>query len=119
MGIMFFPWQVICIAHPFGHEHHRHNGPSPCELHRLAAQQGGQHILPPMECGHFSLHLADYQPPQVEKASKGIYTFITLALILNLIDVGHRKQPFFITPEPTCRSAPLISSFSLRGPPFI
>jgi hypothetical protein len=119
IGIILFPWQVICPAHPFGHEHHHHNGPSPCELHRIASQQKGQHILPPMECGHISPLIDGFQPTQVENVVPTFHTFVVFAILIGFINCNIEKQPFFFSPDPHCRSATLISDNPLRGPPLV
>jgi len=119
MGMILFPWQMICLAHPFGHEHHHHDGPSPCELHRIAAKQGGQHILPPMECGHILSQIDDFQQPQVEKIAPTVQIYAILAVVFEFIKFDNHEQPYLFPPEPNCRSAPLLSSLTLRGPPLV
>ncbi|MBK8517137.1 MAG: hypothetical protein IPL55_12915 [Saprospiraceae bacterium] len=119
MGIILFPWQMICLAHPLGHEHHHHDGPSPCELHRIAAQQGGQHILPPMECNHILSAIDDLQQPQVEKIVPTFHTLIVFAVLFDFVNFDNKEQPFLFPPDPQCRSATLISDNPLRGPPLV
>jgi hypothetical protein len=120
MGIILFPWQMICIAHLFGHEHHHHDGPSPCELHRIAAQEEGEHLLPPMECQDIVSQIDDFQQPQVEKV---VPTFQTLAILSVLFELpylfGTQEAPVLFPPDPKCRSATLISDNPLRGPPMV
>lgn len=119
MGIILFPWQMICLAHPFGHKHHHHDGPSPCELHRIAVQQGGQHILPPMECNHILSAIDDLQQPQVEKIVPTFHTLIVFAVLFDFVNFDNKEQPFLFPPDPQCRSATLISDNPLRGPPLV
>ncbi len=119
MGIILFPWQMICLAHPFGHEHHHHNDPSPCELHRIAAQQGGEHFLPPMECGHILSQIDDFQQPQVEKIAPTVQLFAILAIVFELVKLDNHEQSFLFPPDPQCRSATLFSDNPLRGPPLV
>lgn len=119
MGIILFPWQLICVAHPFGHEHHEHDGSSPCELHRMYANEPGEHILPPMECEHILSQLDDFQQPQVEKVKPTIQTLAIATVLFNLICIEQYEQPYLFPPDPNCRSAPLLSSHTLRGPPLV
>ncbi len=119
MGMILFPWQLICIAHPFGHNHHKHDGLSPCELHRIAAQQPGEKFLPPMECKHIALQLENFQQPQVEKVKPTIQTLATAAVLLDLVCILQYEQPYLFPPNPKCRSAPILSSHTLRGPPLV
>lgn len=119
MGIILFPWQMICLAHPFGHDHHHHQGPSICELHRIAAQQEGEHLLPPMECGHILSQIDDLQKPQVEKIAPTVQLFAILAIVFEFVKLDNHEQLFLFPPDPQCRSATLISDNPLRGPPLI
>lgn len=118
MGIILFPWQMICITHPLGHKHHPNDGPSPCELHRIAAQQEGEYLLPPMECGNIQSQIYDLQQPQVEKIALNVQLFAILAVVFEFIKLDNHNQPFLFPPAPNCRSAPLLSSHSPRGPPL-
>lgn len=117
--MILFPWQLICIAHPFGHDHHEHDGLSPCELHRIAAQQPGDKFLPPMECKHTLSQVDDFQQPQVEKVKPTIQTLFVAAVLLDLIRIPIYEEPILFPPDPKCRSAPILSSHTLRGPPLV
>ncbi|MFZ6010782.1 MAG: hypothetical protein ACOYXT_10590 [Bacteroidota bacterium] len=118
LGITLFPWQLVCVAHPFGHEHH--DGPSPCELRRLAAQQPGQHLMPPMDCDHILAQIDDIQQPQTENVLPAFQTVAVPCALLGQIhcpDSGEALTEF--PPEPRCRSATLISDCPTRGSPLV
>lgn len=120
IGMALFPWKLICIAHPFGHSHEHHDPGklSPCELHRQAAQEGGQHILPPMHCKHISPGIDNYQTTEKFQIKPTFQTLVFAAVLFEIIKVDYPEPPFIIPPEPNCRSAPVLSVHSLRAPPF-
>jgi len=113
------PWQLVCVAHPFGHDHHEHEGPSTCELHRMAAQQPGEHLLPPMECEHISDATDEYNQTQVERIVPSIQMVAVAAVIFDLVSLETTEQPFLLPPDPKCRSATLLSDSPLRAPPLV
>jgi hypothetical protein len=119
MGITMFPWQMMCTAHPFGHDHHNHDGPSPCEIRRMVLQQPGEHLLPPMNCNHMSDATDDYNQIQVEKIVPTIQMVAVASMLFDLVNVEITKQTFLIPPEPNCRSATLLSDRPLRAPPLV
>jgi hypothetical protein len=119
MGITMLPWQMMCTAHPFGHDHHKHDGPSPCEIRRMALQQSGEHLLPPMRCNHVSDATDDYSQTQLEKIVPTIQMVAVASILFDLVNVEITKQPFLIPPEPNCRSATLLSDRPLRAPPLV
>ncbi len=119
MGMTILPWQLMCIAHPFGHEHHEHDGPSTCELHEMAAQQPGEHLLPPMECEHISDVTDDYNQAQVERIVPTIQLVAVVAVVYDLVGFEITENPFLLPPNPKCRSATLLSDSPLRAPPLV
>jgi len=119
LGIILFPWQLICIEHPFGHEHHHHDGPSPCELYRQAMQQPGEHIFPPMDCDNISKVTSDYDQVQVEKTVPPLQLVAVVAVLFDLVGFEPTQQPFPLPPDPKCRSATLLSDSPLRAPPLV
>lgn len=119
MGMTIFPWQLVCAAHPFGNDHHGHDGPSSCEIHRMAAQEPGQHLLPPMECQHISDATDDHNQTQVERIVPTIQLIAVAAVVFDLVSFEITEQPFLLPPDPNCRSATLLSDSPLRGPPLV
>ncbi|MEX0981901.1 MAG: hypothetical protein WD577_05020 [Bacteroidales bacterium] len=121
MGIILFPWQMICLAHPFGHAHHHHHheGPSPCEIRRIVLQQPGEHLLPPMECEHISDATDDYNQTQVERIVPTVQLIAVAAVVFDLVGFEITEQPFLLPIDPKCRSATLLSDSPLRGPPLV
>ncbi len=113
------PWQLMCIAHPFGHDHHEHDGPSPCEIHRMVAQQPGEHLLPPMDCEHISEATDDYSQTQTERIVPTKQLVAVAAVVFDLVRFEITEQPFLIPLEPNCRSATLLSDSPLRAPPLV
>ncbi|MFT6443201.1 MAG: hypothetical protein ACJASM_002760 [Salibacteraceae bacterium] len=118
MGIIILPWQMMCTAHPFGHHHHKHDGPSPCEIRRMVLQQPGKQLLPPMYCNHISDATDDYKQIQVEKIVPPIQLVAVASILFDLVNFKIPKQPFLIPAEANCRSATLLSDSPLRAPPF-
>lgn len=118
MGITLFPWQLVCLTHPFGHDHHEHDGPSTCELHKMAAQQPGEHLLPPMDCKHIAAEIDDFNQTQTEKIIPTIQLVAVVSVVFNLVDCEFSEQPFLLLPEPRCRSATLFLDNPLRAPPL-
>ncbi len=121
MGIILFPWQVICTAHPLGHshEHHEEGKLSPCELYRKYVNEEGHHILPPMHCHHLSADTDDYQTQEKFQIKPSFQTIAILAVLYVLIKFDNSKQPYLFAPDPKCRSATLASDNPLRGPPIV
>ncbi len=114
-----FPWQLICITHPFGHDHHEHDGPSPCEIRRMVAHEPGEHLLPPMDCDHISDATDDFNRTQVEKIVPTIKLVAVAAVLSDFVSFEITEQPLLIPPEPHCRSATLLSDSPLRAPPLV
>lgn len=119
MGMIIIPWQLMCIAHPFGRDHKEHDGPSPCEIHRIIAQQPGEHLLPPMDCDHISDTTDNYNQAQVERIVPTIQLIAVIAVVFNLVNFEITEQPFLLPPNPNCRSATLLSDSPLRAPPLV
>jgi len=113
------PWQAMCVAHPFGHDHQEHDGPSLCEIHRMVAQQPGEHLLPPMDCEHISDATDDYNQTQVERTVPTVQLIAVAAVVFDLVSFEITEQPFLLPPDPNCRSATLLSDSPLRGPPLV
>lgn len=119
-GLTLAPWQLVCSTHPLGHDHHEHDKPTPCEIHKQYANADGQHILPPMECKHSSLIAQDYEPQQTTKLKTSVVQLAAFAaLVFEIITVDTPKQVVLIPPEPDCRSGTIISDSPLRGSPII
>lgn len=118
-GMMIFPWRLVCIAHPFGHshEHHEPGKPTPCELHRMYAGKVTC-FLPPMHCKHLSPDTDNYQTTEKFQIKPTFQTLAFAAVVFQIIKVDYPEQPFIIPHEPNCRSAPILSVYSLRAPPF-
>jgi len=116
-----FPWQVVCAAHPMGHEHHAGNEPSVCDLHRAVSGASGEHLLPPMECNHFDSSVDEYQSGQTLKSAVNPQVIIVLSVFLRTVeDKGESLlTTFLIPPIPNCRSATLQSDSPLRAPPLV
>ncbi len=119
MGMTILPWQLMCIAHPFGHDHHEHDGPSTCDLHLMAAQLPGEHLLPPMDCAHFSDATDDYNQTQVERIVPTIQLAAVIAVLFDSFGFEITQQHFLLPPDPNCRSATLLSDSPLRAPPLV
>lgn len=120
IGMTILPWQLMCIAHPFGHDHHAHEGPSPCELRAKAiAESDGPIILSPMDCEHVLDATDDYNQTQVEKIVPTVQMVAVAAVLFDLVSFEIKEQPFLSPPEPYCRSATLLSDSPLRAPPLV
>lgn len=118
MGMMMLPWQLVCIAHPFGHHHHQHDGPSPCELRRQ--YQGTEPVFwPQMDCEHVSALIDDYQLPQTEKVIPTLQTLAVTAILFDHLIIQKYECNFIPIPEVHNNSDPPLTSISHRGPPFI
>jgi hypothetical protein len=113
------PWQAVCLAHPLGHEHQQHDGPSPCELRAIALQQPGENLLPLMDCDHISSATDNYSQTDVERTVPAQQLTTVVAVLFNLVSFEVKELPFLIPPAPNCRSASLFSDSPLRGPPLV
>lgn len=75
--------------------------------------------MPPMECEHILSQLDDFQQPQVVKAKPTIQTFAIASVLLDLVWILQYEKPYLFPPDAKCRSAPILSSHTLRGPPLV
>lgn len=119
MGVIIFPWEIICTAHPFGHAHEYH-GPgelSPCEINKKYVGKG-LYFLPAMHCQKASVDTDNYHAPSKFQLKPG---FQMLVVIVVLVDYTcfDKSRTYIFPPELKCRSATLISENTLRGPPLI
>jgi len=120
MGMTILPWQSMCIAHPLGHDHQKHDRPSPCDLRAKAvAESDGPLFLPPMDCEHISDATDDFNQTQVERIVPTIQMIAVAAVIFDLVKFDTTEQPFLLPPDPKCRSATLLSDSPLRAPPLV
>ncbi|MCC6753015.1 MAG: hypothetical protein IT266_03415 [Saprospiraceae bacterium] len=116
-ALVSIPWQLICLEHPFGHDHHAHQGPSPCEMRR---QYKGDVPAwwPPMHCHHTVANTDAFQLPQ-EQALILHFELPAAApfnlLTLQLPECTPRSSP--PVSGPGSDSDPPFSSQTLRGPP--
>jgi len=73
--------------------------------------------------GWYSKHtlspVDDFQQTQVEKVKPTIQTLVVAAVLLDLVRIASHEEPIFFPPDPKCRSAPILSSHTLRGPPLV
>ncbi len=117
LGISFFPWQLVCSAHPFGHDHDPLEGPSPCELRRM--YQGENPALwPPMDCEHVYVDMEDYQQTNSEKAVYSSQPVLFALFYYNLVCLDPVEEKYFLPPDPHCRSGTGIANRPLRAPPL-
>jgi hypothetical protein len=118
MGFNLFPWPLVCTAHPFGdhHDHHDHDGLSPCEM-RENYNGTDTVVWPPMHCDHITSELDELQSPQHITISQ--QHWIVLMVVTDLTPYFDYQNQYFPLPEPRCRSAPIISAHTLRGPPAL
>ena len=119
VGVLIFPWRLICVAHPFGHsnEHHEPGKLSPCEL-RKQYKGTGPAFFPPMHCHNASLEKGDFQTTGKFQLKPAFHAVAIAALSFEFNKNPYPQQPCLFPPEPACRSAPVISTRLLRAPPF-
>lgn len=115
MGIILFPWQSICLAHPLGEPPHK--GISTCELRK--EYKGDQAVFwPPMHCKHTVLKSTDFQQPQYDTILLVLSPFTITTYNFEFVSNEREMKPSLFLSEPNCRSATLISDNPLRGPPL-
>jgi len=117
IGILILPWQLLCLAHPFGHEHHHHDGPSPCEL-RAQYQGDAPCFWPPMECKHLSADVGEYQQPMDVKISHPVKAFAIVAILFNWVEQGQPVNEIPVFNHENNNADPPLTTISLRGPPI-
>lgn len=118
LGIILFPWQMICTAHIFGHSHHKQDVPSLCELRRQYKGEGAV-FWPPMDCRKNFSTVSDFQEPQNEKIVPTIQMLAIVAILFDVVTLDNQEQLFLLPPAPNCRSATLLSDSPLRAPPLV
>lgn len=119
MGMTLFPWQALCQAHPLGHEHHDHDGPSPCEQLREKQKQHKETAFwSDMECVHFSAFEADYETQQTKPLKFSTQQMLVALILLDVLDCSIPSSEFISQPETRSNSdPPIVFSISHRGPP--
>ncbi len=118
LGITLFPWQMVCIAHPLGHTHHKHDEPSPCEIRRQ--YKGEESVFwSPMECNHLLSQTDVFEQPEIEKIKPAIKAISIFTVLFDSIIREKNKHPFLLTPDPKCRSATRLTDSPFRGPPTV
>jgi hypothetical protein len=122
MGVILFPWQLICLAHPLGEPDHSgdpdHKEISNCELRRQYT--GKQSIIwPPMDCKQEVLKAAKFQQPQFDRLILAVSPFVLLTSNFEFTFNSKAIQPHLFLEEPNCRSAIIISNHPHRGPPLV
>lgn len=105
MIIMICPWQSICIAHPFGHDHQPHENSSPCELRRQYPGKGPA-FFPPMDCEHVAPQFEDFEKILNVRTALFSSAILTIAIaniaVLKNISIqpcvvgSNSDPPFFI-----------------------
>ena len=112
-----FPWYLICAAHPTGHAHHDHEGPSLCE--QMKNHAGHQPAFwPPMECEHLSAPVDDYQTnssPEIKPQKQWLASIFVFILKVELPDWDH---VFVAITEKRGSLDPPLGEVCPRGPPF-
>jgi len=118
MGIVLFPWQMICLEHPLGHDHHEQDGPSPCEI-RKQYDGDGPVFWPPMPCDHLSPQKGHFQQAQKMQVKPPLPTLAVVAFLFYLVSWDLPKNQFYPQPDPQNNSDPPRDINTLRGPPLI
>ncbi|MGJ3236048.1 hypothetical protein [Marivirga sp.] len=118
IGISLIPWQLMCTTHPSGHDHEKHDGLSICELHKIVAQQDGEHLLPPMDCEHLDASTDDFQISSHEKITLEVKDLVFLAVLFHLNQNEIELNKVFDPPNPDYISETLITDCPLRAPPI-
>ena len=119
MGTLLFPWQELCLAHPFGHKPHPPGEHSICELHKMY-RSGKPVLLPPMHCKHVSEKVSAFQLPQNDLAKPTLITLPSVAVNVDFLPLTQYYQnDYFPLPDVRCNSGPPLPANILRGPPFV
>ncbi|MBA3898756.1 MAG: hypothetical protein H0X62_00870 [Bacteroidetes bacterium] len=117
MGLMLFPWQMLCLAHPTGHDHHHHDEPGPCELREI--HKGETSFLPPMHCHTISVESDDYNQTENQRILPTTANAIVAAVVFQLLKIEIPCTQATVIPEARCNTGPPLAVFSLRGPPIV
>lgn len=105
------------MAHPLGHSHHPHEGPSPCEL-RQQYKGKADALWPPMDCKKMLSAMERFDLPDVKKIASPVQVAL-VAILLEFIQSPGAQKPDLILPYPNCRSATRYSDSPLRAPPLV
>jgi len=115
--VSLYPWDTICLAHPFGHDHHEHDGPSPCELREQYAGSGPVY-WPPMHCENLSPQIDRFQQPEKIKVKDSFRTIVFAIFQLDTLIRESSEEHFFPQSEFLSNSDPPLNVNTSRGPPF-
>jgi hypothetical protein len=116
--VMVLNWVLVgmCTAHPLGHDHHSHDGPSPCELR---AQCSDTSFWPPMDCQKLHQASDEYQVPEEHLVKPTLKTWVVAAMVLQLLSVDLPDRTHATPPDPGSTSEPPLPANTLRGPPIV
>ncbi len=117
MGLLLFPWQLACLAHPAGHDHNHHESPGPCELREI--HKGTSSFLPPMHCNTVSVEAHDYNQTENQRIIPSTSNAIVAAVVFQLLKIELPCAQATVIPEARCNTGPPLAAFSLRGPPLV
>ena len=113
---LIFPWQLVCLSHPAGHNHHHAEGElSSCQK-RTACRDLS--LWPPMTCLRIAIVVDIADSPQNKFLFSNACTGVDLTES-SLKDIRFFKTPLLKLPDPHANSDPPKSSIFLRGPPLV
>ena len=116
VAITLLPWQMVCMAHPMGHNHHHEPGElSPCEKRKRNKDTA---FWPLMDCDRMAIDTGHYRRPHNENLIRAIQTLFVAPVKLQLVKIELPQAPALQLPEPRGNSDPPPESISRRGPPF-
>jgi len=116
LGFQILPFNLICLAHPLGHDHHESEGESPCEL-RDQWKGIEDALFPPMNCDHFKIDQNSYEKPPTEPIGINKVLFPRFSTIIDAEIIF--SSPFILKPDPKGNSDPPKVNYPLRGPPKV
>jgi hypothetical protein len=120
LSIIVFPWRTICVS-SFAQEkeHHKVGELSPCQLHEIYKGSNIPVFFPPSNCNNLSANSDTYPAPEKFQLKPPFQLIALGAVFFKLIIFEHfDKVDYFLSPDPKCRSANLVSYNPLRGPPL-
>jgi hypothetical protein len=114
---LLVPWQLICLSHPSGHNHHHEgNELSSCEQRRASLDT---RFWPPMDCFRMDLISEEYLFPITQKQRIVLLQCNLVNLVPLDTDQELKKKSNLLGFLPDSNADPPPQSNPYRGPPSV
>jgi hypothetical protein len=108
------PWNMVCLNHPTGHNHHHEPGTfSPCQLRVMCSETS---FWPPMDCHRVAPDIDYFSGPADDYQIK--ISAIQCLITPYFISIGELENPYLLDTHHYSDSDPPFGIYRHRAPPF-